>query len=209
MRIAAGTGIAGLAGIRQQTRLGALRLVRPLLGVSKERLIATCRARGWPMVVDPSNTNPRFARVRMRALLPLLSAEGLTAGRLAALARRAADADAALAAVAQERLGAALLDDHRLDARHLLAGPSEIARRALGLLLLPEADVFMPPLPLQRLEALHAALTQAMANGTTVRRTLSGQLISLDSLGILTIHAEPPRKRGRATAQTVKGLTGR
>ena len=63
-------------------------LVRPLLDVAKARLIATLRAAGIAHVEDPSNDDPRYTRVRWRKLAPVLAAEGLTAYRLAHLARR-------------------------------------------------------------------------------------------------------------------------
>ena len=54
---------------------------------------------------DTSNRDPRFTRVRWRALMPPLADEGLDARSLARLAKRAGRADAALelAALGAER----------------------------------------------------------------------------------------------------------
>lgn len=56
-------GLAGMPAIREMERV---RLVRPLLPVAKDRLIATCVAAGQAWVEDPSNRNPAFARARLR-----------------------------------------------------------------------------------------------------------------------------------------------
>lgn len=49
------------------------RIVRPLLGIGRERLRELAAAAGLPYKDDPSNVDPRFARVRVRnQVLPLL-----------------------------------------------------------------------------------------------------------------------------------------
>ncbi|MCS6878607.1 MAG: tRNA lysidine(34) synthetase TilS [Geminicoccaceae bacterium] len=60
-------GLAGICAMRE-TRL--VRILRPLLDVPKERLIATLRARGIAWEEDPSNGDPRFERARLRATEP-------------------------------------------------------------------------------------------------------------------------------------------
>ncbi|MBA4335440.1 MAG: tRNA lysidine(34) synthetase TilS, partial [Methylobacterium sp.] len=95
MRMARGSGPSGLAGMRGRVVRDGTVLARPLLGVSKARLIATAHARGLAFVEDPSNGDPRFARARWRAVMPLLAAEGLDAERLSLLAGRLARLDEA------------------------------------------------------------------------------------------------------------------
>ncbi len=68
----------------------------------KVRLIATLRKAGVAHADDPSNRDPRFTRVRIRNGMPMLEREGLDAGRLALLARRARRADLALEAAVDE-----------------------------------------------------------------------------------------------------------
>jgi tRNA(Ile)-lysidine synthase len=74
-------GLAGMSAIRE---LGDCRLLRPLLGFSKDRLLALLQAEGQPFFADPSNHNPAFERSRLRDRdgvvrsivdLPALSAE--------------------------------------------------------------------------------------------------------------------------------------
>lgn len=62
MRIARGSGIAGLSAIRESNG----RIIRPLLGFTKAQLIAVCEQSGVHPCEDPSNANADFDRVRMR-----------------------------------------------------------------------------------------------------------------------------------------------
>lgn len=65
MRLARGSGVDGLAGVRARNG----RVVRPLLGFRKAELIAHCERHAIPFACDPSNANPDFDRVRMREAL--------------------------------------------------------------------------------------------------------------------------------------------
>lgn len=136
MRLAKGTGVDGLAGIAAIRETAQVRLVRPLLTVPRARLVATCRAFGQSFLDDPSNQAPRFARARLRAVLPALAGAGLDAEGLAATARRAARARAAL----EEATAILLADAAELhpagyvtaSVARLLAAPEEIGLRALA-----------------------------------------------------------------------------
>lgn len=64
-----GSGPDGLAGMTASRSLGAVRLIRPLLAWSKDRLIATCAEFGQPYVEDPSNRSPAYARPVLRQRL--------------------------------------------------------------------------------------------------------------------------------------------
>src|SRR4029079_2894443 len=93
-RMARGSGVSGLAGMGISTAMPIeegrdILLVRPLLGTSKSRLIATLKAAKMSAADDPTNRDPRFTRSRIRALMPALAREGLTAERFGALAGRA------------------------------------------------------------------------------------------------------------------------
>ncbi|MCJ2114370.1 tRNA lysidine(34) synthetase TilS [Methylobacterium sp. E-025] len=101
MRLIAGSGPAGLAGMRRERPLEpGLALARPFLDIAKVDLVAWCEAQGVGFARDPSNADDRYGRVRLRRLLPLLAAEGFTTERFARIAERAARDDAALAAAA-------------------------------------------------------------------------------------------------------------
>ena len=97
LRVLAGSGHAGLAGMAPRGRGG---LVRPLLPFTKRELAAYVAARGLPAHDDPANRDPQHLRSWVRvALLPLLQQRLgdalpdrlLRLGRHARLARRAWD----------------------------------------------------------------------------------------------------------------------
>lgn len=67
MRAARGSGPDGLAGMAALVERRHVRLLRPLLSVPRARLTATLEARGVAWIDDPSNTDRRFERARLRA----------------------------------------------------------------------------------------------------------------------------------------------
>ncbi len=70
-RLAASPGRRALLGMREREG----RVVRPLLGMTREDTAAYCRERDLPWIEDASNADPRFARNRARAdLIPALRA---------------------------------------------------------------------------------------------------------------------------------------
>lgn len=61
-RLARGTGRTGALGIAPRNG----ELIRPLLPLAREETRAWCAAHGLAVADDPSNADPRFARVRVR-----------------------------------------------------------------------------------------------------------------------------------------------
>ena len=113
------------------TARDGMTIARPLMGLKKRDLIAFAEARGTPFIDDPSNSDPRFARTRLRALLARLDEEGLNAEALDRLARRARETEEALAHLTAEvetQVGA----EGAIDARALFAAPIAIAHRILA-----------------------------------------------------------------------------
>jgi tRNA(Ile)-lysidine synthase len=92
MRIQHGTGIDGLAGIPVYTERQGVKIIRPLLRYSRQQILATLQASNWQYIEDPSNSNNKFTRVKIRQLLEKLDAENLLANRLNTLASNAARA---------------------------------------------------------------------------------------------------------------------
>ena len=88
MRLAAGSGLTGLAGMAPESRWGALRVLRPFLACPGERLRAALLEDGHPFIADPSNDHPAYARVRLRQARAVLEREGLDQGRITRFADR-------------------------------------------------------------------------------------------------------------------------
>ena len=77
MHVVRGSGLTGLRGMEassaRRVEGAEMRLVRPLLGVTRADTEAYCRALGLRPRMDESNLSPDFTRNRVRAeLLPLL-----------------------------------------------------------------------------------------------------------------------------------------
>ncbi|ACS42901.1 MULTISPECIES: tRNA lysidine(34) synthetase TilS [Methylorubrum] len=201
MRLIAGSGPSGLAGMREERVLApGIRLVRPFLSLSKADLVAYCEMHRLPFLRDPSNTDERFTRARLRRLLPLLAEEGLNAARLARLAVRAGRDDAALRQRAEAVLSEITRTDEaalRLDGLRLRREPCAIVLRVVDAALDTVAPAHEAPVPkrLERLEALVLdALLPALAEGRALRRTLRGVLIEADGEGTIRLVAAPPRR---------------
>ena len=96
MRLNRGSGVAGLAGTRAVGRVpgSAQPLLRPLLGWRKAELAGIVAEAGLAAVQDPSNSDARFDRARLRA--DLARTHWLDIAAVAASAGHLADADAAL-----------------------------------------------------------------------------------------------------------------
>jgi tRNA(Ile)-lysidine synthase len=217
MRLARGSGISGLCAMARETPMNGLLLVRPLIDVPKARLIATLDAVGLSFVDDPSNRDPRFTRVRMRALMPALAQEGLDAARLALLARRLRRAEATLERAVDAAAQAA--GDSPpwqpgvpivFDAGRFGALPDEAALRLLRRAIAHTGDE--GPVRLGRLEALFDALraVQRQHAPRRLRRTLAGSIVTLAG-SRLTIGRAPPRSfksRRRSTTLTTRRYGG-
>jgi len=221
-RIARGSGLAGICGMARSVPIDNLAagfgqpidaardaerskrsrrvvVVRPLLEVPKGRLIATLREAGIAYADDPSNVDPRFARSRLRKLMPALADEGLTPQCLVRLARRVRRSEAAHEAVvdwAARRLG--LTTDTRrvaVSSADWSEFPAEIALRLLGRAIGTIGTE--GPVEFGKLEALGEALNAAVAgNIPRFRRTLAGAMVSLQK-NCIVIDQAPARRSKR------------
>ena len=223
MRLLRGSGIAGLAAMAPVTEREGVLLARPFLNVSKSQLIATLRKAKVAFADDPTNRDTNFTRPRIRAVMPLLAAEGGDARNLARLASRLARANAAIEILVDgaerylaltDRLAASpsendakTFDAQTMDAKApgaaifeakaFAAMPEEIRLR----LLLRAIDRFghEGPAELGKVEAMLSVLGRAIRKPNSRRRlrlkqTLAGALVSLIDDRI-TVAPAPPRRR--------------
>ncbi len=117
--LARGSGARSLAGMAERNG----RYLRPLLGIGRAQTQAACAALNLDAWHDPQNTDPAFARARVRhRVLPVLEAE-LGPGVAEALARTAQ----------QARADADVLDDlAKTAAERIAPGGSELPLDALA-----------------------------------------------------------------------------
>lgn len=220
LRLLRGSGPAGLQAMAECAPYPGepgLSLARPLLRVPKSRLIATLRKAGIPFADDASNRDPRFTRPRLRAIMPALASEGLTAERLGVLARRLQRADAALrqavSAAAEHvvltRGNGAAGEGARVvfDRRRYFELPAEIALRLLGEAIGRAGNE--GPVELGKLETLFEALSRTQG-GSAFRRTLAGAMVTARPDELLIERAPPRRTRpGKGSGRRIPALTTR
>jgi tRNA(Ile)-lysidine synthase len=181
LRLARGSGVDGLAAMSEVSPFPlpgfeGICVVRPLLGTSRVGLRTFLAARkiGWHE--DEMNVDPRFARVRLRAVWPSLLAAGLSAERIADAARHLARARLALdhdvvvllSEASQLHEGYVLLDGATL-----AAAPREIGLRALARVLMEVSGRAYRP-RFERLECLFDAIGRDVFAGG---RTLHGCVV--------------------------------
>lgn len=98
MHLARGSGVDGLAGIRDARDC----FLRPLLDTGRDELQAVLRDRGIAWCDDPSNDDPRFDRVKARQMMGHLAELGLTRDRLVQTAKHMQSAQSSLTEAAGE-----------------------------------------------------------------------------------------------------------
>lgn len=176
-RLTRGSGVYGLGAMAPDQANGphGLRLLRPLLGLQKARLIDELRARKISWAEDPSNRDPDYKRVRLRSMAGLLAEEGLDPDRLVETARRlrrAADAiDTWVANIWRASVTEHPAGPLRLEFAVLAGLPQEVRLRLLARMIrrVTGRDT---PLRLSKLEFLEDRVLAGDA-----QQTLSGAIV--------------------------------
>ena len=181
LRLARGSGLDGLAAMRAwvaypHADFKGLTLVRPLLRTTRADLRVYLKGLGEDWIDDPMNDDPRFDRVRMRKLAPVLAGVGLTPARIASAARHLADAREALELVTEavlERSSCPAPAESKqagilVDPVVLAAAPREVGLRALAALLRQVSGAVYRP-RFESLERLWGQLaTDTLGGGATL-----------------------------------------
>ncbi|MCA3415040.1 MAG: tRNA lysidine(34) synthetase TilS [Roseomonas sp.] len=184
-RVLRGSGAAGLAAMAPIRVAPDCLILRPLLGFAPARLEAVVAAAGLEPVRDPSNDNPRFARIRLRQALGDPGGEGEGVGALAeaaeAFARRRARNEAALLA----RLAAAA-EIH--PEAYAWVEPKALGSDALGVAALARLIGLIGgaawPVPVDATAALLARGGGSLA-GAWVRPGAGGRLLVVRDPGLI------------------------
>lgn len=202
MRLNRGAGLAGLAGIRE--RVGAV--VRPLLAWRRAELASVVDAAGLVPVFDPTNSDDRFDRARLRKALS--GANWLDADRWGVSAAALAESEDALdwcvRRLARDRIVVgvdgvtlAIADD-----------PPEVLRR-----LVADALLMVDPEAILRggeVRRLVGRLRTAASSRRSMKATLAGVAISLRLGGdgcTAEFRLAPPR-RTKACVTVVPSAAG-
>jgi tRNA(Ile)-lysidine synthase len=182
MRLQRGAGLAGLAGIRPRAEIEGLTVLRPLLGWRRAELAEIVAEAGLTSVEDPSNSDDRFDRARLRRRLA--ETDWLDASALARSAAALAEAEAALDWTVEHAIAERTEAAHgglSFDAADL---PAELRRRALLRLL----ALLVPADPPRGDSVQH--LLAALEAGETA--TLAG--VKCEGGAVWRLSPAPPRR---------------
>lgn len=198
MRAARGSGPRGLGAMNPDTLVAAgpsapLRLLRPLLGVRRRRLIEHLERAGARFIDDPSNRDPSFERVRVRSALCQLDCHGvLSVDALVITAAEMRGAAARLAACENDRFAAlGGVFDALGGAVISVEGVSDADAPLIARLVAAVSGASRRPKDSVALSMLRTAQRQG-------RATLCGALIRVD--GVIRICRESAGLSGRAGA---------
>lgn len=175
MRLARGSGVDGLSAMQDDWQAQDMRWLRPVLTAGRVDLRQVLTERGVDWIDDPSNTDTRFERVRVRKAMADLAQLGLDRDRLVGTAERMAEARKALtqAAVdAAEACAEIALGDVLFDADVYMALPTETRHRLLAAAIRYVSGAAYRP----RYDALKEVEAQVLDGE---RRTLSGCTLDL------------------------------
>jgi tRNA(Ile)-lysidine synthase len=134
MRLARASGVDGLSAMAPRRMSQGVKLLRPLLGVTRDALQDYLRERGIPWIEDPSNEDTGFERIRVRQALELLKPLGIDAATLGQVAFNMARAREALdwqTFLEARRIATAEPGSVRFLWKAYRILPDEIARRLL------------------------------------------------------------------------------
>jgi tRNA(Ile)-lysidine synthase len=191
LRLARGSGLFGLAAMRREIAVDRVMIFRPLLGIARARLAETVAVAGLQPLEDVMNTDPRFARARLRRIMPLLAADGIDSAGLAATAGRLAEAAEALDSAAGGLIAAAVdCDDMATVAitpERFFGAPAAVWLRSFVRLLLAVGGELYPPRH-ERLRDLAEAM-KSREGGARFKRTLAGAVVEWRG-GRLVIYRE-------------------
>ena len=194
-RLVRGSGIDGLAAmapvrLTMEPAGGGVRLLRPLLPVSRDALIATLARWDQPWIDDPTNRDSRHARPRLAPALAQLGAEGLSAERLTKAAARAASDRAALDRLCTEILAGCAHPSPAgfviLDLNVLRQTLPALALRALSRAVTTVSGAAYPP----RQERLERLVSRLLGNNVSAA-TLGGCRVVPQRDGRVVVCREP------------------
>jgi tRNA(Ile)-lysidine synthase len=206
LRLGRGSGLDGLSAMQPVSPLpipehAQVQLVRPLLGFGKAELRDFLRSQRVEWSEDPMNSDPRFARARLRAAWPQLEELGLLPSRIADAARHLARARAALEEMTDSYLqrGTRAAEDGAiaLDPLRLKMLPREVGLRALAATLSKvSGEEYRPRFDsLERL--FDSLLSGTLAGGATLHGCIVAPAIAGGQVfgsATVTVSRESPRK---------------
>ncbi len=91
MRITRGTGISGLLGIRRETDINGITVIRPLLDNSRQEILRYAMSKDLIWIFDETNASSKYRRSQLRFALDKVSDKNSLTNNLSALAKHSCD----------------------------------------------------------------------------------------------------------------------
>ncbi len=215
LKLARGAGMKGLSGIDSVGSSGGVKVLRPMLGISRDEIERFLKRKGVKWREDSSNVSQSYLRNRVRArVLPML-AETLNPDISDTLARTAdvlREDDHLLNALAEEALDVCRRGKKKLLVKELRQEHRALLRRVLMLWLI-DCGVEQAAIDLGLISELEKLINGRKANAST---SVTGGFIVTREYDVLVIARsagpaiEPFRqsvKVGGSSAILVAGLT--
>ncbi|MFV0490214.1 MAG: tRNA lysidine(34) synthetase TilS [Pseudorhodobacter sp.] len=186
-------GLDGLVGMRPCWAHGQVRFVRPLLGARRAELRDYLKDRRIGWIDDPSNDDPRYARVRARRALAELASLGISAGTLEGVMSNLRQVQQMLQQLAEDlarRIASEIGGMVLIDRAAWQEQPLELRRRLMIAALLSVSGAEYPP----RAAAIRRLLAVVAAGRTA---TLWGCHIQVTTSEIRVLREERAVRRAR------------
>lgn len=186
IRLTKGSGLDGLMGMQDRVNYNKdLVIARPLLEITKDAIMAYCAAHQIPYSQDPSNTNSKYLRPRLRQIEQALDDEGFSSLRAARLGKRVARAKDALEFMAQKAFDTLVQGDAatlvQIDSQDFRALPDEIGLRVVLKIIHQYRPHDEYGVRLEKVEALFEEIKSHIDAGKNMkRRSLGNCLFAFD-----------------------------
>jgi tRNA(Ile)-lysidine synthase len=178
MRLLRGTGPGGLAGIRSVTKLEGLKLIRPLLRITKNELEGYCIRHGLEPRFDSSNASRSYFRnvVRLDILPFLMKQRSGAADSLRRIAELSADESDFMDAMAERRVreGSKRIHQSIRAPRTLFEGVHVALQRRMIKIILNSLKMDESSVDYEKIERMREAILAH--SPTTLELQLSGKV---------------------------------
>ncbi|MDR0726776.1 MAG: tRNA lysidine(34) synthetase TilS [Rickettsiales bacterium] len=137
MNLSRGSGVYGLAAMRDESMRDGIKIVRPLLKVFRSELIEYCDSNGIKYFSDEMNDDEKYTRVRIRKNRHLLDEKlGISDDRVLLAIENLSRTRDGLDEYVENRMTGILKRDYaRMDASFLFDEPLEVRLKLLGTLV--------------------------------------------------------------------------
>ncbi|MBR1544386.1 MAG: tRNA lysidine(34) synthetase TilS, partial [Alphaproteobacteria bacterium] len=197
LNLARGSGVYGLCGMPVVSERLGVKIIRPMLNFTKAEIKEFLTSISQEWIEDPSNTDTKYKRVRIRNLKELIDTLGLSNKRLIDTMNNMTRTRDAVEFFVSECIKKSIISSGSkiiIDRDELLYYPAEVVLRTLAKIIRDFSLSAYPP----RLESLENLYVRIKENSLARGITLSNTKISFDKAKNIVI--EPEVGRGKKTA---------